>query len=571
MNSVKEGLCALLLVGVVFVNKTAQAASGVPQVYSGPTSYSSFLVDGAGWMSGWGENGYGSLGIGGYSDQPMPVLIPFPSGVHAWKAAAAREGWTYAIGDDSQLYAAGCPFVGAAQLYLAPLPSGAGGGGVSEISAGEPGWLAVSTDGSIYGMVNGSVSWPALPGAERWLHVAVCYFYVPYQPDLFAIDDRGRMYGVEQSTAWFFLPPFVEIPIPAGATAWRTVTGGGRFVLATADDGNLYTWGHNESGQLGVGTRFAYTNVPQRVALPAGKTAWKAFAAGETHALATTSDGQLFSWGYNGYGQLGLGDNGPNQLRPIAVPNLTNVAAIAAGARHSLAIVDCRVLAWGGNSCGQLGAGFTSVFYPMPIQANIPSDCCATTPPLSPVVSVSASDRSASEGTWLSTLGQPATNTGQLIISRVVTTGSSLEVKLSVQGTAGSGVDYLELPASVTIPANSNSVSLQVVPTGSTLFADPSTVVIDLLPDPAYQLASPASATVTLTQYEHPTGAFMPYLTFNLFVGTNLNGRAFVVQASTNLTDWATLATATNFWGIVTITETNFSRFGRRFYRAFPF
>jgi hypothetical protein len=547
-------------------------AAGGPQVYSGPHADASFLIDGAGALSAWGENSDASLGIGSYSDQPSPTTVPFPAGVHGWRTVAASSGngdWTYAIGDDAQLYGAGnISFVFHQYLTLISPPAGAGGW--AGVAASDTGWLAVSTNGSIYGMINGSISWPPRSGAARWTQVAVCSYFSSSQPDLFALDNLGKIYGFYSGTARFASPTFVQIPIPAGATAWTNMVAGANFMLAQADDGNLYGWGHNESGQLGQGS-FVYTNTPQRIALPAGKAGWKLISAGGWHSLATTTDGQLFAWGFNGYGELGLGDNHPNRYAPTAIPNLTNVTAIAAGYNHSLAVADCQVLAWGMNSSGQLGAGFTSSYYPVPLGSQFSYDICSTTPPALPLVSITAADPNASEGTWLSIYGQ--TNTGRFVISRAVATNSSLLVKFSVGGTASNGVDYLAISSSITIPADSNSVSVVVVPTGGTLATDPATVVVNLLSDAVYQLGNSTNATVTLSQYESESGPPplpTPMFTMQLFVGTNLNGQLFDLQSSTNLIDWSDLGTGTNVWGVVTIAETNHLHFRQRFFRAFP-
>jgi hypothetical protein len=388
--------------------------------------------------------------------------------------------------------------------------------------------------------------------------------------DLFALDNRGKLFGVYSGTAWFASPTFVEIPVPTGATAWTNITAGAHHILALANDGNLYAWGDNEVGQLGLGNGFYYTNAPQLVALPPGKTGWKLVSAGGYHSMATTTDGQLFVWGDNNYGELGLGNNHPNQSTPTVVPNLTNVTAIAAGFYHSLAVTDCQVLAWGMNADGELGAGFTSPYYPLPIGSQFNYDICSTNPPLLPVVSITAAGPTAAEGTWLSTLGQSVTNTGQFEISRAVATASDLEVQFAIGGDAVNGIDYFAIPSSITIPANSNSVSLLVVPTGSTLAVDPSTVVVSLLPDASYQLGNSTNATVTVIQYESQPSFPLPALTLQLFVGTNLSGQVFEIQSSTNLVDWTDLGAGTNNWGVVTVTETNRGQFRQRFFRALP-
>ncbi len=562
---------------IALLNLAHQSGSAAPQVYAGPAASSSFLVDGAGALNAWGHNGNAQLGLGHYSSQPVPATAPFPTGVHAWRVVATATASfggssTYGIGDDDQLYAAGFAGFGVpSSEYLTLIPPPAGVGGWAAVAAGSLGWLAVSTNGPIYGSINGQISWSPRPGATRWTQVAVGSYRAPSELDLFALDNRGKIYGVYSGTAWFPSPTFVEIPVPPGATAWTNLTAGANFTLALANDGNLYGWGHNESGQLGLGFGFVSTNAPQKVALPAGKSGWKSVAAGRWHSMAVTTDGQLFAWGYDYDGQLGLGGDRTNRYSPVAVAGLTNVSAIAAGQAHSLAILSCKVVAWGRNTSGELGLGFTSPFYPIPIGSQFNYDICSTNPPSLPLISVTAADPDASQGTWLSNLGQPATNTGSFEFSRTIATAASLDVKFSVSGTASNGIDYFTIPSLVTIPAHSNSVSLLVIPAGGILAVDPSTAIVNLQTDPAYQLGNSTNAIVTIIQYQSDPvlplpGGFM----LRLFVGTNLNGHVFMIQSSTNLIDWSDLGTGTNTFGVVTVTETNRARFRQRFFRTLP-
>lgn len=81
-------------------------------------------------------------------------------------------------------------------------------------------------------------------------------------------------------------------------------------------------------------------------------------AAGAQHTLAVSRSGEVYCWGANQYGQLGLGD-----LEERATPHAilhkftrSKIARVAAGARHSLALTEGGDLfSWGGNECGQLG------------------------------------------------------------------------------------------------------------------------------------------------------------------------------------------------------------------------
>jgi hypothetical protein len=82
-----------------------------------------------------------------------------------------------------------------------------------------------------------------------------------------------------------------------------------------------------------------------------------AIAAGGYHSLALRSDGTVWAWGYNVYGQLG-NNSTTNSSVPVQVQGLTRITQIAAGALHSLAIdASGRLWAWGYDYWGQLGDG----------------------------------------------------------------------------------------------------------------------------------------------------------------------------------------------------------------------
>ncbi|MCL1993505.1 MAG: hypothetical protein FWG66_11230 [Spirochaetes bacterium] len=141
------------------------------------------------------------------------------------------------------------------------------------------------------------------------------------------------------------------------ALGWAAVAAGGVHTVAVTAGGQLWAWGFNEFGQLGDGTNES-RNLPTRIG-SAGN--WASVAAGTVHTLAVTTDGQLWAWGENERGQLGLGDN-ENRNEPVRVnlPDGTpaNWVFVAADGAHSLAITaDGQLWAWGENERGQLGLG----------------------------------------------------------------------------------------------------------------------------------------------------------------------------------------------------------------------
>ncbi|MGC9030112.1 MAG: RCC1 domain-containing protein [Desulfomonilaceae bacterium] len=163
------------------------------------------------------------------------------------------------------------------------------------------------------------------------------------------------------------IPSLSKVVSIAGGAACiypgSTILGG--HALALKSDGTVWAWGYNGAGQLGDGTT-TYRATPVQVS---GLNDVIAIAAGggiadgltfPGHSLALKSDGTVWAWGYNGYGQLGDGTT-TNRLTPVQVSGLTNVVAIAAGGLHSLAKKsDGTVWAWGYNGYGQLGDGTTT-------------------------------------------------------------------------------------------------------------------------------------------------------------------------------------------------------------------
>ncbi|EIJ78032.1 regulator of chromosome condensation-like protein [Bacillus methanolicus PB1] len=146
------------------------------------------------------------------------------------------------------------------------------------------------------------------------------------------------------------------------------VSAGGEHSLALLYDGTVCAWGANYSGQLGDGTN-TDRSIPVQVKGIGGSGVLNnviAISAGEFHSLALLNDGTVLAWGNNDYGQLGDGTNTESNV-PVQVKGtggygvLNNVAAIAAGGFHSLALLnDGTVLAWGNNESGQLGDGSNS-------------------------------------------------------------------------------------------------------------------------------------------------------------------------------------------------------------------
>jgi RHS repeat-associated protein len=148
-----------------------------------------------------------------------------------------------------------------------------------------------------------------------------------------------------------------------------SVSAGGGHALALRSDGTVWTWGDNTYGQLGVPT-VAFSEFPLRVA---GLSNIVGVSAGADFSLAVQSNGKVWSWGANETGQLGT-SNFTASLTPTSVVGISNVVAVSAGGyqgigSHALALLsNGTVMAWGYNGYGEVGnEGFATCIIPVPV------------------------------------------------------------------------------------------------------------------------------------------------------------------------------------------------------------
>ena len=163
------------------------------------------------------------------------------------------------------------------------------------------------------------------------------------------------------------VPPVTSFPPLDGVTA---IAAGLHHSLALKSDGSVLSWGRNAAGQLGINSTVDASHATLITTLAGASIT--AITAGQNHSLALRHDGAVYAWGINESGQLGDGKT-VNLKVPTLISALSNynIIALAAGAKHSLALRnDGTVWAWGGNNAGQLGNGTTTASL-IPVQVGV--------------------------------------------------------------------------------------------------------------------------------------------------------------------------------------------------------
>ena len=136
----------------------------------------------------------------------------------------------------------------------------------------------------------------------------------------------------------------------------KSVSLGYEHSAAITNDGSLYVWGRN-SAVLSDEVDSEVCNLPVKImdnvkSVSLGSNL-KAYSGADNHSAVITENGELFMWGDNGSGQLG---DGTHDSRSTPVKIMDNVKSVSLGYNHSAAITeDGQLYLWGDNYCGQIG------------------------------------------------------------------------------------------------------------------------------------------------------------------------------------------------------------------------
>lgn len=153
-----------------------------------------------------------------------------------------------------------------------------------------------------------------------------------------------------------------SFPVQVGVlNDWYLAQCGNAHTMVIKADGSLWAWGENSDGQLGLGYETLLSAESQNVSpVQVGVlNDWALASAGRDHTISIKTNGTLWTWGRNNFGQLGHGDS-TNRSTPVQVGTDTDWLSISCGFAHSTAIKTNGTLwTFGYNVDGELGLGDT--------------------------------------------------------------------------------------------------------------------------------------------------------------------------------------------------------------------
>ncbi|MCK4705404.1 MAG: hypothetical protein KAT90_07995, partial [Gammaproteobacteria bacterium] len=173
--------------------------------------------------------------------------------------------------------------------------------------------------------------------------------------------------GVSSATLSRSLPPIQN----GTGSAWASVASSTYgHALALQTDGTLFAWGNNSSGQLGIGNT-STQSVPQ----PVGSAQWLSFFIGGNNSAGIQADGSLWTWGQGYQGRLGTGST-VNATLPQAILEVGPWDSVSVGSSRTLAIkADGTLWAWGYDLYGKHGQGNAGVQQQdLPVQIGTDTD-----------------------------------------------------------------------------------------------------------------------------------------------------------------------------------------------------
>lgn len=336
--------------------------------------YSHYLEIKNGKLFASGSNNFGQLGLGTTSSKE---ITPLQVGTDEnWVNVSGGENFSLALKADGTLWAWGYNNrgqlgIGTTANANTPTQVGTDQNWIS-IATGSRHSLAIKSDGTLWAwgynyfgqLGNGTISGfsesfpnPAQVGtATNWVSISSGYNHN------LAIQADGRLWGWGENTLGQVgtgATSNVGIATPTAVATdsyWRKIDAGGFFSTAIKSDGTLWAWGDNYYGEIANGNT---ATQPQPTQI--GTDLWKNVSAGRNHIIALKPDGSVWAWGDE------LGANTNQATIPTLKSELSGIVQITAGEGFSLAVKsNGSLFSWGKNNLGQLGNNSNATLQTVP-------------------------------------------------------------------------------------------------------------------------------------------------------------------------------------------------------------
>jgi alpha-tubulin suppressor-like RCC1 family protein len=313
---------------------------------------------------GWGGSAAGQTGFNDTASRSSPVQISSLAGL-SFTAVAAKAKTVFALSTGKFLYSWGdnttTNSLVPGNQVLSPTTITTS---IADFDINDNHIVALKADGTMWAWGNNSGgqigdsttsnrSSPVQIGSSSWAAVAAGSSYS------LALRSDNSLFGWGNGTFGFGDNTIISKSSPvqlSGVTSWKQVVTGNAPIFETTDgftaalrsDGILFVWGQNANYVVGDNTN-ANRSSPTLLFSPYTGYSWSALAAGRGHLLALRTDGTLYGWGYNTYGQLGI-NTVTVTVSPVQI-GTSSWTVIGASNYTSFGIdVNGRMFGWGLNS-----------------------------------------------------------------------------------------------------------------------------------------------------------------------------------------------------------------------------
>jgi alpha-tubulin suppressor-like RCC1 family protein len=282
--------------------------------------YNTFAIKTNGTLWGTGRNNYGHLGIG--TNTNVFSLTQIGTATN-WKQVAACNTFTAALKTDNSLWAWG------------------------QNNSYQMGNNTCCSDQLTPIQIGTATDWKTVGTSDSFAG--------------FAIKNNGTLWCWGTNISGLIGDSFVtEFTVPTQHNPdanWDKMSVGFYHILVLKTNESLWAWGGGNNGETGQDPSLTYDpSAPFQIT-----GTWKAIAAGFRFSMGIKTNGTLWAWGINDVGQLGNGGTGLVNYVPIQLGTATNWASVSSGYQHTVALrTDGSLWIWGANNFGQQGNGTTT-------------------------------------------------------------------------------------------------------------------------------------------------------------------------------------------------------------------